>query len=153
MAKILVVEDMDSVVDLLRNLLQREGFEVAVAQDGPEALEAVRREKPDLMLLDLILPGLDGLEVLRRVRQDPITAHLPIIVLSGLTDHDAVRRLESVRIAGFVPKPFTPGQLAQSLALAVSSLSSTRREHSPFLRVAQLRSPSEVAAIPVVLPE
>ncbi len=74
---------MDSVVDLLRTLLQREGFEVAVAQDGPEALEAVRREKPDLMLLDLILPGLDGLEVLRRVRQDPITAHLPIIVLSG----------------------------------------------------------------------
>ena len=57
MAKILVVEDMDSVVDLLRSLLHREGFEVAVAQDGPEALEAVRREKPDLILLDLILPG------------------------------------------------------------------------------------------------
>src|ERR1043165_10179837 len=83
MTKILVVEDMDSVVDLLRSLLQGEGFEVAVAQDGPEALEALRREKPDLMLLDLILPGLDGLEVLRRVRQDPITAHLPVIVLSG----------------------------------------------------------------------
>jgi DNA-binding response OmpR family regulator len=83
MAKILVVEDMDSVVELLRTLLHREGFEVAVAHDGPEALEAVRREKPDLMLLDLILPVLDGLEVLRRVRQDPITAHLPVIVLSG----------------------------------------------------------------------
>jgi len=67
MAKILVVEDMDSVVDLLRTLLQREGFDVAVAQDGLEALDAVRREKPDLMLLDLILPGLDGLEVLGHV--------------------------------------------------------------------------------------
>jgi DNA-binding response OmpR family regulator len=99
MAKILVVEDMDSVVELLRTLLHREGFEVAVAHDGPEALEAVRREKPDLMLLDLILPVLDGLEVLRRVRQDPITAHLPVIVLSGKGEDD------------YMTKPFAANEL------------------------------------------
>ena len=111
MAKILVVEDMDSVVDLLRTLLQREGFEVAVAQDGPEALEAVRREKPDLMLLDLILPGLDGLEVLRRVRQDPITAHLPVIVLSGKDEErDKVIGLE-IGADDYMTKPFQANEL------------------------------------------
>ncbi|HET7439587.1 MAG TPA: response regulator, partial [Nitrospira sp.] len=111
MAKILVVEDMDSVVDLLRTLLEREGFEVAVAQDGLEALEAVRREKPDLMLLDLILPGLDGLEVLRRVRQDPITAHLPVIVLSGKDEErDKVIGLE-IGADDYVTKPFQANEL------------------------------------------
>jgi DNA-binding response OmpR family regulator len=107
MAKILVVEDMDSVVELLRTLLHREGFEVAVAHDGPEALEAVRREKPDLMLLDLILPVLDGLEVLRRVRQDPITAHLPVIVLSGKGE-------EQDKVIGaddYMTKPFAANEL------------------------------------------
>ena len=107
MAKILVVEDMDSVVDLLRSLLQREGFEVTVAQDGPEALEAVRREK----LLDLILPGLDGLEVLRQVRQDPITAHLPVIVLSGKDEErDKVIGLE-IGADDYMTKPFQANEL------------------------------------------
>jgi len=111
MAKILVVEDMDSVVELLRTLLHREGFEVAVAHDGPEALEAVRREKPDLMLLDLILPVLDGLEVLRRVRQDPITAHLPIIVLSGKgEEQDKVIGLE-IGADDYMTKPFAANEL------------------------------------------
>jgi two-component system alkaline phosphatase synthesis response regulator PhoP len=111
MAKILVVEDMDSVVDLLRTLLEREGFHVAVARDGPEALEAVRREKPDLMLLDLILPGLDGLEVLRRVRQDPITTHLPVIVLSGKDEErDKVIGLE-IGADDYMTKPFQANEL------------------------------------------
>src|SRR5215510_4463623 len=106
MARILVVEDMDSVVDLLRALLEREGFEVVVARDGLEALEAVRRERPDLLLLDLILPGLDGLEVLRRIRHDPITAHMPVIALSGKDEErDKVIGLE-IGADDYVTKPF-----------------------------------------------
>ncbi|HEU4686125.1 MAG TPA: response regulator transcription factor [Nitrospira sp.] len=111
MAKILVVEDMESVVDLLKTLLGREGFQVAVAHDGTEALDAVRREKPDLMLLDLILPGLDGLEVLQRIRQDPITAHLPIIILSGKEEErDKVIGLE-IGADDYVTKPFHANEL------------------------------------------
>jgi len=111
MAKILVVEDMDSVVDLLRTLLQREGFGVAVAQDGLEALDAVRSVKPDLVLLDLILPGLDGLEVLRRIKQDPITSHLPVIVLSGKDEErDKVIGLE-FGADDYVTKPFQANEL------------------------------------------
>src|SRR4051812_14349516 len=111
MAKILVVEDMESVVKLLRMLLEREGFEVTVAQDGLEALEAVRRDKPDLVLLDLILPGLDGLEVCRRIRHDPITAHLPIIILSGKEEEtDKVIGLE-IGADDYITKPFQANEL------------------------------------------
>jgi two-component system alkaline phosphatase synthesis response regulator PhoP len=111
MAKILVVEDMDSVVDLLKTLLEREGFHVAVVQDGLEALEAVRREKPDLMLLDLILPSLDGLEVLQRIRQDPMTAQLPVIILSGKEEErDKVIGLE-IGADDYVTKPFHANEL------------------------------------------
>ena len=111
MAKILVVEDMDSVVTLLRTLLERESFQVAVAEDGVEALEAVRREKPDLVLLDLILPGLDGFEVLQRIREDPITAHLPVIILSGKEEErDKVIGLE-IGADDYVTKPFHANEL------------------------------------------
>jgi two-component system, OmpR family, alkaline phosphatase synthesis response regulator PhoP len=111
MAKVLIVEDMESVVTLLRMLLEREGFEVTTAQDGLEALEAVRREKPDLVLLDLILPGLDGLEVCRRIRHDPITAHLPIIILSGKEEEaDKVIGLE-IGADDYITKPFQANEL------------------------------------------
>jgi two-component system alkaline phosphatase synthesis response regulator PhoP len=111
MAKILVVEDMESVVKLLRMLLEREGFEVTVAQDGLEALEAVRRDKPDLVLLDLLLPGLDGLEVCRRIRHDPLTAHLPIIILSGKDEvADKVIGLE-IGADDYITKPFEADEL------------------------------------------
>jgi two-component system alkaline phosphatase synthesis response regulator PhoP len=111
MPKILIVEDMESVVTLLRTILEREGFEVASVRDGLEALDAVRREKPDLMLLDLILPGLDGLEVLRRVRNDPPTAHLPVIVLSGKEEErDKVIGLE-IGADDYITKPFQANEL------------------------------------------
>jgi DNA-binding response OmpR family regulator len=111
MARILVVEDMASVVNLLRTLLEREGFHVTIAHDGLEALEAIRRDKPDLVLLDLILPGLDGLEALRRLRQDPLTAHLPVIVLSGKEEErDKVIGLE-IGADDYVTKPFQSNEL------------------------------------------
>jgi DNA-binding response OmpR family regulator len=111
MAKILIVEDMESVVTLLRSLLEREGFQVTTAPDGVEALEAVRRDKPDLVLLDLMLPGLDGLEVCRRIRHDPLTAHLPIIILSGKEEEtDKVIGLE-IGADDYITKPFQANEL------------------------------------------
>lgn len=111
MAKILIVEDMESVVTLLRSLLEREGFQVTTAQDGVEALEAVRRDKPDLVLLDLMLPGVDGLEVCRRIRHDPVTAHLPIIILSGKEEEtDKVIGLE-IGADDYITKPFQANEL------------------------------------------
>jgi len=109
--KILVVEDMESVVETMRALLEQEGFQVVVARNGLEGLQAVNKERPDLLLLDLILPGLDGLEVCRRLRRNPETAQLPILMLSGKAEEaDKVVGLE-VGADDYITKPFSPKEL------------------------------------------
>lgn len=80
--KILVVEDSQEIAFALRKCLEDSGFHVVVAGSGGAALSLLTAEKPDLVILDLVLPGLDGLEVCRRIRQQPDTARLPVIILS-----------------------------------------------------------------------
>jgi PAS domain S-box-containing protein len=115
---VLVVDDEPGIRSLVQRSLEHLGYTVLLAEHGRQALDVLERSMDpiSLVLLDVAMPIMDGVETAARLQQR--WPDLPIIVLSGLTDHDAVRRLESVRIAGFVPKPFTPGQLAQSLALA-----------------------------------
>ena len=109
--KILVVEDMESLADALRALLEHEGFQVAVARNGLEGLQAVYKQRPDLLLLDVNLPGLDGLEVCRRLRRNPETAQLPILMLSGKVEEaDKVVGLE-VGADDYITKPFSPKEL------------------------------------------
>ncbi|MBI3361996.1 MAG: response regulator transcription factor [Chloroflexi bacterium] len=105
---ILVVDDEPSVTEVVSLYLAREGFRVATASDGPAALEAVARQRPALIVLDLMLPGVDGLEITRRLRAD---GNLPIILLTA-------RSLETDRILGlelgaddYVVKPFSPQEL------------------------------------------
>jgi len=81
--KILVVDDEPDIVELLKYHLEREGFRVLAAFDGREALELTVKEHPDLLILDLMLPGLEGLEVCRRLRRDPTTVSLPILMLTA----------------------------------------------------------------------
>lgn len=81
--KILVVEDSGEVANVLRHALEGSGFRVVTVGNGLAALEAVPRERPDLVILDLLLPGLDGLEVCRRLRLQPETRYLPILILSA----------------------------------------------------------------------
>ena len=136
MQKLLIVEDMESVANLLRTLLEREGFEVASAQDGYEALEAVRKEKPALVLLDLILPGLDGLEVLRRLRSDPQTAELPVIIVSGKEEEtDKVIGLE-VGADDYITKPFQANELIARIKSRLRR--STTTEPARVLKVGNL---------------
>lgn len=109
--KILILEDMESLVDVLRGLLEHEGFQVVVARNGLEGLEAAQKERPNLLLLDLILPDLDGLEVCRRLRRNPKTAQLPILMLSGKTEEaDKVAGLE-VGADDYITKPISPKEL------------------------------------------
>lgn len=105
---ILVVDDEASVTEVVSLYLAREGFRVATASDGPAALEAIARQRPALIVLDLMLPGVDGLEITRRLRAD---GSIPIIMLTA-------RSLESDRILGlelgaddYVVKPFSPQEL------------------------------------------
>ena len=109
--RLLVVEDDHDIAHLLSHSLGRAGFAVDLLHSGAEVLPAVRRSLPDLVLLDLMLPGLDGLEVCRTLRGDPRTAAVPIIMLTA-------RAEESDRIVGlelgaddYITKPFSPNEV------------------------------------------
>jgi two-component system phosphate regulon response regulator PhoB len=108
---ILVVEDESALVTLLRYNLEREGFRVAEARDGEEALLAAREQKPDLVLLDWMLPLLSGLEVCRQMRRMAETRGVPIIMLTARGEEgDKLRGLDS-GADDYVTKPFSPSEL------------------------------------------
>ncbi len=95
-ARILVVDDIPANVRLLEAKLKAEYFEVLTASDGPAALEAAQAQAPDLILLDVMMPGMDGFEVAGRLKADPKTRHIPIVMITALTDtSDRVRGLEA----------------------------------------------------------
>ncbi|MCL7452765.1 MAG: response regulator transcription factor [Anaerolineae bacterium] len=110
--RILVVDDEPAIVQVIRDRLLREGYEVRAAGDGPAALASVAQDLPDLMILDLMLPGIDGLEVLRRLRQGgEEAAGLPVIVLTARDDEvDVIVGLE-LGADDYVVKPFNPREL------------------------------------------
>jgi DNA-binding response OmpR family regulator len=107
--RVLVVDDDSTVSDVVRRYLERDGFTVGLAVDGPSALRSFAQEKPDLVVLDLMLPGIDGLEVCRRMRAlDPA---LPVVMLTALGEEsDRVLGLE-VGADDYVTKPFSPREL------------------------------------------
>lgn len=109
--KILVVEDHSDTLELLKYNLTTSGYNVVTAMDGHKALEQARNEKPDLILLDLMLPGLDGLEVCRRLKQETGTQHIPVIMLTAKGEEvDRVVGLE-LGVDDYVVKPFSPREL------------------------------------------
>ena len=95
-ARVLVVDDVLPNVKLLAAKLTREYFDVITAYNGPEALELVRKESPDIILLDVMMPGMDGFEVCEKIRSDPDTMHIPVVMVTALSDvTDRVRGLEA----------------------------------------------------------
>lgn len=109
--RILVVDDEQDIVELCSYNLSKEGYDVSSAPDGEEALRRIRGEKFDLVLLDLMLPGLQGVELCRIIRNDPSTASLPIIMLTAKTEElDKVLGLE-MGADDYVTKPFSPREL------------------------------------------
>lgn len=90
--KVLIVEDEKSLRELLAFKLQTEGFEVSSAIEGNEALQKIEKDQPQLVLLDLILPGLDGFEVLKKIRENPVTAKIPVVIISNLGQKEEIDR-------------------------------------------------------------
>jgi DNA-binding response OmpR family regulator len=106
--RVLVVEDEPDQQELLRYNLTREGYQVTCAEDGRQALAAVRNQPLELIVLDLMLPGMDGLEVCRTLRSDPTTASIPILMLTAKAeDSDVVAGLE-LGADDYVTKPYGP---------------------------------------------
>ncbi len=110
-SRVLIVEDEPDIRDLLVFHLEREGFQVAKARTGAEALRLLAHTPPDLLLLDLMLPEIDGLEVCRRLRRDPATASLPIVMLTAKGEEvDRILGLE-LGADDYIVKPFSPKEV------------------------------------------
>jgi DNA-binding response OmpR family regulator len=110
MAKVLIVEDEDTLARTLADKLRGDGFSVITAADGEEGLEKIREDRPDLIVLDIMLPKLDGLSLCRIVRRDTATAHIPIIMLTARgTEVDKIVGLES-GADDYVVKPLALGE-------------------------------------------
>lgn len=129
-AAILVVDDQPLNLMMMREILQAAGYSrIRNAQSGEQALEAVEREKPDLILLDVMLPGIDGFTVCRRLKSGPDTAHLPIIFITSLEDRPA--RLQGIEAGGddFISKPVD----GHELLARIRSLLRLKRQHDQLL--------------------
>jgi two-component system, OmpR family, phosphate regulon response regulator PhoB len=110
-AHILIVEDEAALVELLRYNLEKEGYRVSVAADGEEGLSGIEDSKPDLVILDWMLPLVSGLELCRQVRRKPATRTLPIIMLTARSEEtDRIRGLE-IGADDYIIKPFSPSEL------------------------------------------
>jgi two-component system, OmpR family, alkaline phosphatase synthesis response regulator PhoP len=105
---VLVVDDEPDILELVKYNLDKEGYQVTVVATGEDALAATRTKMPDIVILDLMLPGVDGLEVCRRLRGDPKTRNIPIVMLTAKGDEaDVVTGLE-LGASDYVTKPFSP---------------------------------------------
>ncbi|MBI4727637.1 response regulator transcription factor [candidate division TA06 bacterium] len=108
---IYIVEDERDIADLVEHYLKKDGFKSEAISDGPKALERIRRQPPDLLVLDLMLPGLDGLELCRILRAEPATKRLPIIMLTAKAEEtDKIVGLE-MGADDYLTKPFSPKEL------------------------------------------
>lgn len=116
MSKILLIEDDKFLRELIIQKLGREGFEVAEAPEGEGGLLKMKEEKPDLVLLDLILPGIDGFEVLSRMKKDSAFASISVIILSNLGQRDDVQKGIDLGADDYLIKAhFTPGEIVEKI--------------------------------------
>jgi len=125
--RVLVVDDEEDILELVRYNLAKEGCRVSCVASGEAALSAARQETPDLIVLDLLLPGVDGLEVCRILRRDPRTSHVPILMLTAKGEEaDVVAGLE-LGADDYVTKPFSP----RVLVARVKAVLRRRSAHTP----------------------
>jgi EAL domain-containing protein (putative c-di-GMP-specific phosphodiesterase class I)/FixJ family two-component response regulator len=110
--RILVIDDAPEVTRVLRARLERDGYAVTVAEDGPAGLTAAAASPPDLILLDVMMPGIDGYEVCRQLRAQPATRLTPVVMLTAVADHAAVVRALDIGADDFIAKPFHTDELA-----------------------------------------
>jgi DNA-binding response OmpR family regulator len=126
--KILIVDDDETMVNLLATILEIEGFTAWKALDGQSALDLMSRELPDLVLLDIMMPGIDGFEVLARLRSDPRTEELPVIMLTARSDDRDIFEGWKKGADEYVTKPFDPRKLMEVIRGVLRSSHEERLE-------------------------
>jgi len=117
---ILIVEDDKFLRELIGQKLIKEGYKTTEAIDGEDGMKKIKEEKPDLVLLDLILPGIDGFEVLSRIKDDPAFSKIPVIILSNLGQKDDVEKgLKLGAVDYLIKAHFTPGEIIDKIKKAI----------------------------------
>lgn len=128
MQKILIVDDEDHILQMLRMNMKRQGFYSVCAESGEEALELCNSEKPDLVLLDVMLPGIDGVETCRRLKENPETRSIPVIMLSAKSQgQDKIEGLQG-GADDYVTKPFSLEELFLRIQAALRQVALLRGE-------------------------
>lgn len=123
---VLVVDDEPLTQDLLRLMLEPAGFRVTGAEHGLEALQKVQESKPDIMILDVMMPHMDGITVCRKIRSNPETADLPIVMLSGKTHLNAVEEGLEAGANRYLAKPMSRNDLIQNLREVLAETTGVR---------------------------
>lgn len=114
--RVVCIEDEPEMIDLVRLILGRRGFEVTGANGGLEGLEIVKRERPDLVLLDLMMPDMDGWEVYQRIKSDEALREIPVVVVTAKAQSiDKVLGLHIAKVDDYITKPFGPQELLESV--------------------------------------
>lgn len=128
--KILIVDDSPTIVTVLRKLMQQNDYRTFEAYSAEEALEAVKRERPDLIFLDIVLPGMDGFAALRAFRRDPTTKDVPIIMISGNTQATEQFYVQRIGADDFMKKPFSRAEVFARIERLVDAEGVPRRANA-----------------------
>ena len=136
--KILVVDDEEDILELIRHNLAREGYRIVCAATGESAITKSNTEKPDLIVLDLMLPGIDGLQVARRLKDDVRTRHIPIIMLTAKGEEaDIVTGLE-LGADDYVTKPFSPRVLIARIRAVIRRHEKKHEDDGSILQINEI---------------
>jgi two-component system, OmpR family, alkaline phosphatase synthesis response regulator PhoP len=139
MTKVLVIDDEAPIRLLCRVNLEAEGLDVIEAPDGPSGLEIAEREQPDVVLLDVMMPGLDGWSVAERLLENEETSHIPVVFLTARADlRDRARGIDLGGL-DYITKPFNPVELASLVSRVVSAVERGEREQVRAEKIAELR--------------
>ncbi len=112
---IMVVDDDQELVTIVRVIVEHKGFNVRCAYNGPQLFAGLDEHKPDLIILDIMMPEMDGLEVLRRLKAAPETSSIPVVLLTALDQHEDIVRGYKTGADFYIPKPFTKHQLLDGI--------------------------------------
>lgn len=142
--KILVVDDEPMVIRMVTDALTARGFTVISAPNGYEGLIAARGEKPDLILLDVVMPDLDGHEVLARLRKDERTKAIPVIHLSAVGDFDKQLKAMEDGSADYITKPIKPAELADRVEAFLDPTKRGQTDRDTHAKTGKLRAITDI---------
>jgi two-component system, OmpR family, response regulator VicR len=127
--RVVYIEDEQEMIDLVRLILNRKGYEIIGANGGHEGLDTVRKELPDLVLLDLMMPDMDGWDVYQQMKAADATKNIPVIVVTAKAQSiDKVLGLHIAKVDDYISKPFSPQELVDSVEKVLSRQTESDRE-------------------------